>query len=358
MRQYCLIVKTGDAEIRALENIPQSRISKIFPVIELTRGRKITKDNQASYPFNKRIEKLKSIFKGQDVCIDVTSEESLSSPETMSLFNPRNGYENWVDFLCNLKDERCFNKITPTVLWNFDDPDYEQNISKQISTLLANFKEIAYRNSISDEGLYDDMTEFLYDKSTVFILDCGYIPMASWENVAEKCKTRLSYTKKILKNATHYVLASTSYPNNIGEFGDNEHDTLSLGEIFLYEKVSQSFPDLIYGDYGTINPIRNDQVVMARGWIPKIDVPLERTLFYHRKRRPKGESAYSNTYIKVGKACIEDKQFPEDNIVKDIWGLRQIKLCSQGSVPSSTPSFWISVRMNIHIQQQLISRLL
>lgn len=59
MEKYSLIVKTADAEIRALENIPQEHISKLLPIIELTRGRKITRDNQVFYPFDKRLDKLK-----------------------------------------------------------------------------------------------------------------------------------------------------------------------------------------------------------------------------------------------------------------------------------------------------------
>lgn len=114
MGKYYIIVKTGEAEIRALENLPKESISNIIPIIELTRGRKITKNNTATYPFDKRLDKIKKVFAGHDVCIDVTSDISLSSPETRAFFNPKNGYENWVTFLLKLKEENVFSSIIPT----------------------------------------------------------------------------------------------------------------------------------------------------------------------------------------------------------------------------------------------------
>ena len=59
--KYWTIVKTGEAEIRALENIPKEVLSKTLPLIEITRGRKITKGKTEMYPFEKRLSKLKEI---------------------------------------------------------------------------------------------------------------------------------------------------------------------------------------------------------------------------------------------------------------------------------------------------------
>ena len=43
--KYWIIIKTGEAEIRALENVPKDILSKTIPLIEITRGRKVTKNN-------------------------------------------------------------------------------------------------------------------------------------------------------------------------------------------------------------------------------------------------------------------------------------------------------------------------
>lgn len=357
MEKYHIIVKTGEAEIRALEHLPNDCISNIFPIIELTRGRKITKNNIACYPFDKRLDKIKEVFKGQDVCFDVSSEPTLASPETQALYNPQNGYENWVNFLLRLKEENVFSSIIPTILWNFgdDEANFEYNIKKQISTLVKEFGMVAYRNSIEeDNDFYMDIETFLCDVPLFFILDCEYVPRASYRNVAERCTVRLNHLKSLLsRDKNKFVLVSTSFPNNVTEFGDVEREELALSEIDLFSMVKANHPNVIYGDYASINPIRNDTIVMSRGWVPRIDVSLSNSLFYHRQRRPKGTTAYADTYIMVAKSCIMDDLYPKG--LENVWGFHQIELCASGSVPSSSPSFWISVRMNTHIMQRLIS---
>lgn len=354
MKKYNLIVKTAEAEIRALENVPQEHISNIFPIIEITRGRKITRDNRALYPFDKRLSKFKNIFKDQMVCIDVTSDPSLSSAETLTLFDFKDGYSNWVKFLLQLKEENVFSQIIPTVLWNFNDSNFEENIKLQISSLIASFGQVAYRNPIEEEGVYEDMELFLQNVPLIFILDCGYVPGASCNNVAQKGISRLNNLKRMPNlKISNLIVAATSFPNNVTEFGDLETDTLKLSEVELNKLISADCDelDIEYGDYGSINPIRNDTINMARGWVPRIDVSNETSVFYHRIHRPKGTTAYSDTYIQVAKACVDDPAFPHNDI--DTWGVRQIRSCAQGSVPSSAPSFWISVRMNMHIKRRL-----
>ena len=357
MEKYNIVVKTAEAEIRALEYISSEYISQLFPIIELTRGRKVTRDNIATYPFDKRLDKIKNVFKNQDVCIDVTSDPMLSSPETRALFNPKNGYENWINFLLKIKAEGVFSSITPTILWNYDDneDEFERNIKNQISKLIQEFGTVAYRNSIEEDiSFYDDVETFLSDKPLLFILDCEYVPRASFRNVADRCIVRFSHLNEILTNPNNkYILLSTSFPNNVTEFGDHEREVLTLSEIDLFTTVKAKHPNILYGDYGSINPIRNDTITMSKGWVPRIDVSLSDAVLYHRQRRPKGVTAYADTYIQVAKSCVLDEKYPKT--LKEVWGIKQIELCAMGSVPSSSPSFWISVRMNTHIMQRFHS---
>ncbi|KAA6349404.1 hypothetical protein EZS27_003117 [termite gut metagenome] len=90
---------------------------------------------------------------------------------------------------------------------------------------------------------------------------------------------------------------------------------------------------------------------MARGWIPRIEVALQDSIYYYKKRRPQGISAYASTYTQVAQSVVRDNRFPND--MGSNWGIQQINSCAKGGAPSSTPRFWISVRMNIHIAQQV-----
>jgi len=353
MCKYSVIIKTGEAEIRAIENSSKAVLNQIFPLIEITRGRK-TKDG---YPFDKRFSMLKELFAGQRVAIDLTSDPALSSPEIDELYDPTNGYENWVNFLVGIKNENTyqFKEVVPTILLNTNDPDYSNNLLLQVQNLKKEFFTILYRNDITDDGCYDDF-ELLnseFQELNLFVMvDCEYTAQATQNAYADKVISRIKNIKSVLNEIeAQFIVSATSFPNNVSELGDVETDTFNLAAIQIYDTVSKQIPNIIYGDYASINPTRNDNITMARGWIPRIDVALENSIYYYKKRRPKGISAYSSTYTEVARLVVQDKRFP--NNMANNWGIRQIISCSNGAAPGSQPRFWISVRMNIHLEQQV-----
>lgn len=352
VKDYYLIIKTAQSEIRAIEFTDSNVLNQIFPVIELTRGRKKTVDDVAIYPFENNLKRLKNSFIGMDVAIDATSDDSLSCEEIDRLYDYTDGYNNWTTLLIGIKNENCFKSITPTVLMNFEDPNFKRNIKKQIETLTSNFDSIMYRSSITDEYCYDDIPMILKvlpnNKFLKILIDCGYTPQAMENNMEAKLQARIKNIKKII-NSKYCSLAfcATSFPNNISEIGSDDYDIFKLSEVDMHNKIRSKYSDVAYGDYGSINPVRNDNIVMARGWIPRIDVPLDDTVYYYRQRRAGG--AYSDTYRTVAKKVVDDEKFPA---ALDCWGIKQIKSC-EDLVPSASPSHWISVRMNIHIVQQL-----
>ena len=355
MCKYSIIVKTGEAEIQAIENSRKEILEKIFPLIEITRGRK-TKEG---YPFKNKLSKLKVAFGKQKVAIDLTSNLDLSSPEIDELYNPNNGYENWLYFLIEIKQGGVFSELIPTILINADDLNYNENLLLQVQNLKKEFSSILYRNNIIDDGCYDDfhlLKEEFKDVNLLVMVDCNYTAQATQHAYAEKVISRIKNIKSVLENINcKYIVSATSFPNNVSELGGAETDTFDLAAIKIYDTVLQKFPDIIYGDYASINPIRNDNIPMARGWIPRIDVALPNSIYYYKKRRPKGITAYSSTYTEVARKVRDDTRFPKD--LQENWGIGQIISCANGGAPGSLPRFWISVRMNIHLEQQ-VKRLL
>jgi hypothetical protein len=354
MCKYFVIIKTGEAEIRAIENSDKSIRNQVFPLIEITRGRKI-KNELDPYPFDKRLAKLKEFFAGQTVAFDLTSDDALSSPKIEELYNYANGYNNWIDFLLQIKAENTFKEIVPTILLNTEDANFEDNLLLQVQNIKRNFTSILYRNSILDKNCYDDF-ELLKDElkgiNLYIMIDCEYTPQASQNNFAEKAIARINNIKSILNYIdVKFIVTATSFPNNVTDLGDVESDTFSLSEIQIHNAVCNKIPNVTYGDYASINPKRNDTITMARGWIPRIDVALENSIFYYKKRRPQGISAYAATYTQVAQSVVKDNRFPND--LGNNWGVQQINTCAKGGAPSSTPRFWIAVRMNIHIAQQV-----
>lgn len=355
--KYCLIVKTGDSELRAMQNLSSESLSKTLPIVELTRGRARnigTKElPQYAYPYDSKKKRIKEIFGGHRVALDVTSDVGLSSQEIDDLFNYEGGYRKWIELVRELREAGL--TLIPSILINYEDENLEENVKSQIYTLSSEFPEVMYRSSLERQNseCIDDVSlicECLSDESILWVvLDCGWVPPASYRDPARICIERIKNIKKIAGDKKiKIVVCATTFPNNVSEIGDDVSDTFDLREIDLYEIVRGEHAEVIYGDYASINPIRNDQIRMTRGWIPRIDVALEREVYYYRERR--GSREYSDVYTSVAKKVMLDKRFGS---VVESWGIQQIRNCASGGAPSATPSFWISVRMNSHIEQQI-----
>ena len=281
--KYGLLFKTGDSEIRALRNFSNKK--GIFPIIELTRGRKTKKDTIGD--IQKRIDQLAECFGNMDIILDLTTEPALSSTQIDMFYIPDNGYKNWINFLIEIKEKDIFKDIYPSILLNVDDDYFEDNLEKQVSSILKKFSGISYRCNIEDEGYSDDIDiiskSISSDKKFFFIIDCSYIRASELSSCKEQA---VRIIEDVYNKIPHvnFILASTSFPDKIGE---DDSSTLQLTEIRLYREVSKAIPDIsiMYSDYGSINPIRNDNVIMANGWRPRIDVPLETEIFYYRRRK-------------------------------------------------------------------------
>lgn len=357
---YIPIVKLAESEIRALENI-SFEDKNVIPLIELTRGRKKTLKLDklhyiVSFPFEKRLDKIKKIFKGLRIAFDLTSDTNLLSTEILNLYDPNKGYSNWRSFLDNMKEENIFSEIIPSIIFNWEDANFENNLKLQIQYLSQHYSKLIYRTPLQIKDYYEELSlilKILPSNVELYVLiDGGYLQESIVDDAITVLKARISTIDILAEkyNATiHIIISSTSFPNNVTEYGDKGSDKITLVEKKIYTAIKEDYHDIIYSDYASINPTRNDTVIMARGWIPRIDVPVNNETYYYRVRRPKGTSAYKGAYILAAKSVIKDSRFPKD--IDNNWGIQMIKACAFGKVFGSTPSFWISVRMNIHIEQ-------
>ena len=355
VKLYQPIIKLGEAEIKALEKSSDMVLNHIEPIIEITRGRKSVtasrKKESEPYPFDNRLARIKDIFKGKDIAIDLTSDEALLNEQIIQLYDPNNGYEKWISFLCKLKDENVFHKITPCLIINGTDSNFTENLKRQADSLIRNFGNFIYRSSIIDENCYSDLSQLdQYLKKIIVLIDCDYVIQPQRNEVSKKVSSRIDNLNKLSSNSIKtYIVCGTSFPKNISDIGDDVSDEFILSEVKIFEEIKKKHHSVIYSDYASVNPIRNDKIIMARGWIPRIDIPLEDRIYYIRQRRPKGVSKYAPTYSDVARQIIRTTNFPW---LKDNWGIAQIINCAEGAAPSSSPSFWISVRMCIHLEQQ------
>lgn len=359
---YIPIIKTGEAEIKALEKLTPGMLERIMPIIELTRGRQKTikrgEEKSVTFPFEKRLNKVKEVLKGKTVFFDLTADINLLSDEVYALYDYSNGYENWRYFVQNNVGEEGFGKIIPSVLFNWDDSNFETSFVEQVKGLSDSCGAIMYRSSIQTKDCYDELPiilKYLPDECDLWIvLDGGYLQDSATELAYKRCKKRIfNIQDQILRGrSAHFVVLATSYPESVFDYGEDVPIVISHSEVQLYELLRKDYPEVIYGDYAGTNPIRKDLVVMARGWIPRIDIPLTYKTKVYWKRRPKGITEYKGTYIRVAQEAANDPDFPYR--LHGTWGIDEIIGCSDGYVTSCAPNYWISVRMFNHIYRQLL----
>lgn len=395
--QYFLLLKTADAEKRAWKNLADERKASLFPILELTRGRKnrgkgktadgrlLTAAQLLQTPNVYGFEANQiSAFELMNHCdkffVDLTREPSLSCFEIEELSKSDNGYDAWTSFVVEKTEE--YPAVLPTLIVNPSDGEteeqYRTNISLQFQAFSNSFAEIAYRVSVLDDEdfLYDlialkpDIEAFIEAEGSFYvILDHEFVRPGNGHVHAKRTTQIISSVLQELPNAKIVCLA-TSFPKSVTDIGDEEHGVFRVEEMYLYDELRKIHQQVIYGDYGSINPIRNDELIIASGWRPRIDYVSRHeglSVFYFREKRAiigqktvsvKGEekkknilAPYSEHYASVARKVIGFSPYYED--LSPSWGNGEIKAASKNQVPSNSPSHWISVRMEVHVIQVL-----
>jgi len=354
---YFPIIKTRDAELRGMCQLSPEVKRTVIPLFELTKSRK-TK-NADHGPIAKRLEKIASGYGITPFGIDLTSSGNLMNKEIDLLYKNQDGFKNWRTFLEQQKV--VFPKLIPTLLRSdegLDDDDAYIRAHKMQATEISRFfSQKIYR--IPDDyetGEIDFDMENLFDSSSppIVLLDMGFIPKdkgSIYANAAEKQLEAIYRTRHKIKNV---ILAGASFPKDPTEYNNgNDHGENVLEEVAMFEQCRVKFPKLIYGDYATIYPLHNDRAG-GRGWIPRIDFPTEKSIVYHRRRKHKTENSYAPAYIDVANMVVNDDKFKwlRRQLKDQCWGINQILQAADGYPPGTAPSFWISVRIQLHVTLQ------
>ena len=362
MIKYIPIIKTGESELRALANIDNSVKDFITPLFEITRGRRLPKSSESF--IDKKIDFLSSNFYNTLFILDLTSDKTLSNNEIEQLHSSKENYQNWISFCINNKNN--FGSFYPVIQIEEED-DYNKYISKlyeQVKALTKEFDFIVFRSQNESEAmdLITDIKELLdkdinndycISEKIIYVLDYKYV-----KDINKCINTAKVFIKALntlgIKNI---VISSTSFPSNVSEYmAEVDNIDFDIKEIelykILYKDINTSGINLIYSDYASINPIRNDNIY-ARGWIPRIDVPSnDKKIYCSRKRRDKATNeSYAKVYAQIAKQIVTCKYFTNLFIEQIIsWGHFEVTNAAEDNVGGATPSFWISTRMSMYLK--------
>ncbi|MCT8162100.1 beta family protein [Pseudoruegeria sp. SHC-113] len=370
---YHLLLKMGDSEIRAWKHLSPQRKAALSVHCEITRGRKRpNKDKSAPIEYNiaKIYSAIAEDFTECQVCVvDITREPSLRSSETQSLGNSANGYALWVAKVNELHAENA--KVRPTLIVNPSEDDdynqYETAILTQFDAFAERYDLISYRASVlHDEGFIDDLT-MLADRANAFVeqgkrfeilLDFEFVQASTAPLHAAYVAPLISQIRTIIPHAS-IVSLGTSFPKSVTDVGDEERDEFRLEELALYEAINRAQNQPIeYGDYGSINPIRNDAFIPVGQYLrARIDFPTDKKSIYYHRVAPNVDpntkkliSPRSSMYKAAAKRVMADASHSP---LRGSWGYDKIVEAATKAPEGSSPNFWISVRMEMHICRRL-----
>tara|TARA_R110000744_G_scaffold73919_5_gene147752 strand:+ start:2949 stop:4004 length:1056 start_codon:yes stop_codon:yes gene_type:complete len=336
---YYPILKTTVSEIRALKQFDCSNETIVHPIFELTKSRKSKYDEIGDV--YKRIQEISDLVQKNSFYLDLTSEESLSNPQIESFFDDYNSFYNWRTFIEGLIDNGL--AVIP-VIQAFDDSSIEE-LKDQMSFFYGLCGSFSIR--IKPEYLDMEISKNLiisaqaYDFTT--ILDAEFIDDNNFNYSKKIFSSFLTEVESDGLTLGKIISCCSSFPAMVN------HENKESGEFNIYEKIFYSelikkFPhfDINYGDYASVHPFRNE--VMAYNWVPRIDYPTEGKVVFCRKQRQLGG------YKDCATRMITNPTY-QSNIIT-CWGSKEI--IDACTLPNGkSPSYWISVRINIHMSRCL-----
>lgn len=352
-QKYFPVLKTKDAELRAIANLSENTASKIMPIYELTKSR-ISKNNEFG-DISKRLSQIGSIQKKRPFILDVTTDESQKNHQTESILDPSGGYKTWRETL------NAYPKlnICPAIHINFEEDEELENTKKFLNLSTSKHSQFALRLPCDLElDDYEFILEAVYselnEESKLFILlDEKDIRAEAKKSGISSIAGRFEHAYNILAQIaesstpkTELVCIAGSFPASPAqEAGGENFGKFTIYEHGLYTRLKESCPIFKFGDYGSINI--NQTEIRGGTFIPRIDFCDDRTFYYHRYRRHEG------SYIKCAQNVRGDANYKPQNT----WGDREIALAAAGTPSGISPSFWISVRVNNYMTRraQLLS---
>lgn len=357
--KYSPVIKTTDAELKGYEKLDDSVKDQILPVFELTRSRKSKKNMIQAV--SKRMNSIEGIVGlERPVILDITSHDDLQNEEIESFADETHGFANWCEFV---EDYRSRINVIPVIhmLPPTEDPGGE--VQKQIKRLIdGQYDALAFRFSpfdferedgiTNDDELLVELTAYikiilkhLDAKDLILILDAQYID----QSVIKRKSNTIS---KLLVFVSQYdfklvSVVSSSFPSYVvgHESGCNDDEGyITILEKQFFQMVCSGYEsnNLIYGDYASIHPIRSGPQG-GGSWVPRIDFPLSTVSLYKRYRRDNGG------YITCARELVQDEDFIANP--NPCWGACMIDSANRGDPEGKSPSFWISVRVNLFISR-------
>lgn len=342
MSDYCYfpLLKTRDAELKAISKLDEEYFDKILPIYELTKSRKtkVAPDGD----IHRKMSQLKDIQGNRPFILDVTSNEKYLNYQLEQLLYECDAFYEWQYFI-NLYNE--MNIIPMIHLYDEDDfIEVERFVRKmsQKKCFLAVRLPLYLDNYVKYiEPIIRNLSESC---KLYVILDGGQIKKKESDDVIEGFSNACSDLDGFSTKIEDIITISTSFPISPVLEGADDHGAFPIVEEDIFKSLSNNYA-VKYGDYASINI---EQVEIRGGtFVPRIDISLESEFIYKRYRRNEG------SYILCAQKMLSDNRY----ISQGTWADSEIELAANKNPSGISPSFWIAVRMNYYMCSRVKLRL-
>ncbi|MBK0091357.1 beta family protein [Erwinia sp. S59] len=329
---YFPLLKTRDAELKAVSKFKSEDFDNVLPIYELTKSRKtkVAPDGD----IHRKMAVIKEVQGDRPFILDVTSNDKYMNYQLEQLLDESNSFYEWQYFI-NLYSEL---NIIP-MIHVYDEDDFTQ-VSGFVKAMSESKDYLAVRLPY----YLDDYKKFLAPIYNSLSGNCKLYVILDGEQVAKgksevitdgfifACTELEEFEKKI----EAIITVCTSFPLSPAAEGNDDCGEFSIVEEEIFQNVSSEF-SVKYGDYASINI---QQVEIKGGtFVPRIDICLENEFMYKRYRRNAG------SYILCAKKMIEDDRYEP----LGVWADEEINSAAKGEPSGISPSFWIAVRMNYYM---------
>lgn len=339
--RYIPILKTTDAELRGIRELEDTVLASTLPLFELTKSRKTKLE-----PFGnveKSMLKIHDVMKDKAFILDLTAHEDMSNYQIEHLQDETEGFKNWRDFL----ESHSYFNIFPVV---HVVPDEIIETTRLVKWLSSRYKKYVLRiNS-------HDVDSSLYIKAVldgcpdpeklILIIDVGFVLEGNYLEQLNQSTARCMEAIRDYE-VKNIAVCSSSFPKSVkghtAECGDSR-GKFPRFEAKLVSETSEAVDcKLIYSDFASIHPKRYK--VDGGTWIPRVDSPIDDLYIYTRFRREAGG------YVRAAKAMLDEPLYGGD---LECWGNDEIQAAASEEPNGLSPSYWIAVRLNLHITREVL----
>jgi hypothetical protein len=322
--------------MKGFTNLSDATLDKLLPLVEITKSRR-SKNNPGG-AISKCTDRMLERLNGRSFIADLCGLRAFQNPEISTLLDPENAFENWTTFVRKEMPDSCIPVVHLT--------EPHSNLDFLTQAKRTNRSMLAVR--IPTEYPYLDELAASMSKlaengiEIVALADASYVSWSSRKSAAEACAGVL---RAVADAASILAPLSSSFPSSVmnkGLGGTDSYGELELSEVFISESIKNELAkrNVWHSDYSLTYPINVEGVVT--NWVPRVDVPLDKSFYYYRYRRGNGG------YVRAASEALLDSSFAP----LPCWGEVNIREAAEGSPQGMSPAHWIAVRINMHITRQ------